>query len=298
MRNLPERLDQSVIGQEEAVNKVTKAIRRNRTGLRRGNRPIGSFLFVGPTGVGKTELTKQLAVELFGDKDAMIRFDMSEYMEKHSASKLIGSPPGYVGHEDAGQLTEQVRRKPYSIILLDEIEKAHPDIQHMFLQIMEDGRLTDSQGRTVSFKDTVIIMTSNAGSSVKKATVGFGASEDDQKQVTQGLQDYFRPEFLNRFDAIVQFNALTKEHLLSIVDLMLTDLTEVANERKVTLTVDQKAKEKIVELGYDPAFGARPLRRIIEEHVEDGISDAMLENEHANAMQVTVINDQIVVQAS
>lgn len=169
MRNLPERLDQSVIGQEEAVNKVTKAIRRNRTGLRRGNRPIGSFLFVGPTGVGKTELTKQLAVELFGDKDAMIRFDMSEYMEKHSASKLIGSPPGYVGHEDAGQLTEQVRRKPYSIILLDEIEKAHPDIQHMFLQIMEDGRLTDSQGRTVSFKDTVIIMTSNAGSSVKKS---------------------------------------------------------------------------------------------------------------------------------
>ncbi|EZH64910.1 Clp protease ClpX [Bacillaceae bacterium JMAK1] len=298
MRNLPERLDQSVIGQAEAVNKVTKAIRRNRTGLRRGNRPIGSFLFVGPTGVGKTELTKKLAVELFGDKDAMIRFDMSEYMEKHSASKLIGSPPGYVGHEDAGQLTEQVRRKPYSIILLDEIEKAHPDIQHMFLQIMEDGRLTDSQGRTVSFKDTVIIMTSNAGSSVKKATVGFGASEDDQKQVTQGLQDYFRPEFLNRFDAIVQFNALTKEHLLSIVDLMLNDLTEVANERNVTLTVDQKAKEKIVELGYDPVFGARPLRRIIEEYVEDGISDAMLENEHANSMKVTVIDDEIVVQAS
>ncbi|HET7578745.1 MAG TPA: AAA family ATPase, partial [Bacillales bacterium] len=215
MKHLGERLNAKVIGQEEAVQKVAKAIRRSRAGLRRKTRPIGSFLFVGPTGVGKTELSKSLAEEMFGDREAMIRLDMSEYMEKHSVSKLIGSPPGYVGHDEAGQLTERVRRKPYSIILLDEIEKAHPDVQHMFLQIMEDGRLTDSQGRTVSFKDTVIIMTSNAGGAQKKVTVGFGSTEEEQQtDITESLAQYFKPEFLNRFDGIVQFKQLTRDNLV------------------------------------------------------------------------------------
>src|SRR5690606_15575940 len=214
MKYLAENLAKKVIGQEEAVTKVAKAVRRSRAGLKAKSRPIGSFLFVGPTGVGKTELTKTLAEELFGSKDAMVRLDMSEYMEKHSVSKIIGSPPGYVGHEEAGQLTEKVRRNPYSIILLDEIEKAHPDVQHMFLQILEDGRLTDSQGRTVSFKDTVIIMTSNAGVGHKKITVGFENTETDaykESNILDSLGSFFKPEFLNRFDAIIEFKQLDKE---------------------------------------------------------------------------------------
>lgn len=296
MRDLPDRLNANVIGQDQAVSKVSKAIRRNRAGLRRGTRPIGSFLFAGPTGVGKTELTKQIAVELFGEKDAMIRFDMSEYMEKHAASKLIGSPPGYVGYEEAGQLTERVRRKPYSIILLDEIEKAHPDIQHMFLQIMEDGRLTDSKGRTVSFKDTVIIMTTNAGTGVKTPTVGFGADDvKGDEQLINGLKDYFKPEFLNRFDAIVQFNDLQKKDLVSIVDLMLEDVIASASEQGIRIEVMKEAKEKIVNIGYDPAFGARPLRRVIEEYVEDGIADLMLNTEDYSQLVVTVEDDRVIV---
>ncbi|SFE62775.1 ATP-dependent Clp protease ATP-binding subunit [Alteribacillus iranensis] len=296
MKDLPDRLQARVIGQEKAVEQVTKAIRRNRAGLRRGNRPIGSFLFVGPTGVGKTELSKSLAQEMFGDSEAMIRLDMSEYMEKHSVSKLIGSPPGYVGHEEAGQLTEKVRRKPYSIILLDEIEKAHPDVQHMFLQIMEDGRLTDSQGRTVSFKDTVIIMTSNAGSSIKKVTVGFGKEDEAvQPKITESLSDYFRPEFLNRFDSIVQFNELSKEDLVQIVDIMLADIIEAAKEQDMNVTVTDEAKEMLAELGYDPAFGARPLRRVIEEKVEDGIADLMLEEDNIEDIKVIVQNNDISV---
>ncbi|GGE37389.1 ATP-dependent Clp protease ATP-binding subunit ClpE [Pullulanibacillus camelliae] len=298
MKHLAERLSAKVIGQEEAVQKVAKAIRRNRAGFRRKNRPIGSFLFVGPTGVGKTELSKTLAEEMFGDREAMIRLDMSEYMEKHSVSKLIGSPPGYVGHEEAGQLTEQVRRKPYSIILLDEIEKAHPDVQHMFLQILEDGRLTDSQGRTVSFKDTVIIMTSNAGSTTKKITVGFGADQEaEQPTIVQGLQDYFRPEFLNRFDAIVSFRALTKEHLVNIVDLMLDEVRESMREQGMTIEVTDQAKAKLAELGYDPAFGARPLRRVIEEQIEDAIADLMLDKENMKHVSVNVENDALTLKA-
>ncbi|MGV3487623.1 MAG: AAA family ATPase [Tuberibacillus sp.] len=280
MKNLADRLNAKVIGQAEAVEKVARAIRRNRAGFRRQNRPIGSFLFVGPTGVGKTELSKTLAEEMFGDRDAMIRLDMSEYMEKHSVSKLIGSPPGYVGHEEAGQLTEKVRRKPYSIILLDEIEKAHPDVMNMFLQILEDGRLTDSQGRTVSFKDTVIIMTSNAGqSNIKPIKVGFGQDHDEVEKSTlmDQLKDYFRPEFLNRFDAIVSFSALSREDLKKIVDLMLEEVYEAAGERGISITVTDAAKEKLAELGYNPAFGARPLRRVIEEKVEDGIAELMME---------------------
>ncbi|MGV3466454.1 MAG: AAA family ATPase, partial [Heyndrickxia sp.] len=257
MKHLEEKLANKVIGQEEAVRKVAKAIRRSRAGLKSKNRPIGSFLFVGPTGVGKTELTKTLAEELFGTKDAMIRLDMSEYMEKHSVSKLIGSPPGYVGHEEAGQLTEKVRHNPYSIILLDEIEKAHPDVQHMFLQILEDGRLTDSQGRTVSFKDTVIIMTSNAGVGVKPIHVGFGNNEAmKEASILDSLGSFFKPEFLNRFDSIIEFKSLENEHLLEIVDIMLNELQETLKEQQLTLEVSQEVKEKLVEMGYHPAFGA------------------------------------------
>ncbi|RSL29872.1 ATP-dependent Clp protease ATP-binding subunit [Salibacterium salarium] len=295
MKDLPDRLRASVIGQDEAVSKVARSIRRNRAGLRRGTRPIGSFLFVGPTGVGKTELSKSLAKEMFGDSEAMIRLDMSEYMEKHSVSKLVGSPPGYVGHDEAGQLTEKVRRQPYSIILLDEIEKAHPDVQHMFLQIMEDGRLTDSQGRTVSFKDTVIIMTSNAGSNMKRVTVGFGNKEDVEPKLTESLSDYFKPEFLNRFDSIVSFQELEKDDLVTIVDLMLADIFEAAQEQNMNVTVSKEAKELIAELGYDPAFGARPLRRVIEEKVEDGIADLMLEEENLETINVTVEDQDIKV---
>ncbi|MFB4163594.1 AAA family ATPase [Alteribacillus sp. JSM 102045] len=295
MKDLPERLRESVIGQEEAVSKVARSIRRNRAGLRRGTRPIGSFLFIGPTGVGKTELSKSLAKEMFGDSEAMIRLDMSEYMEKHSVSKLIGSPPGYVGHDEAGQLTEQVRRKPYSIILLDEIEKAHPDVQHMFLQIMEDGRLTDSQGRTVSFKDTVLIMTSNAGSSIKKVTVGFGNKEDVEPKITESLSDYFKPEFLNRFDSIVPFNELGKDDLVTIVDLMLAEIIDAAAEQNMNVTVTKEAKTLLAEQGYDPAFGARPLRRVIEEKVEDGIADLMLEEDNIKDINVIAENNDIAV---
>jgi ATP-dependent Clp protease ATP-binding subunit ClpE len=298
MKNLAENLANKVIGQGEAVEKVAKAIRRSRAGLKAKHRPIGSFLFVGPTGVGKTELTKTLAEELFGSKDAMIRLDMSEYMEKHSVSKLIGSPPGYVGHDEAGQLTEKVRRNPYSIILLDEIEKAHPDVQHMFLQILEDGRLTDSQGRTVSFKDTVIIMTSNAGVGAKKITVGFEKENDAVKQtsVLDSLSSYFKPEFLNRFDAIIEFNHLEKDDLVKIVDLMLKDLQETLAEQHITMTVSQEAKEKLAELGYHPAFGARPLRRVIQEQLEDRITDLILDQGEVKEVTVDVENNEIVVR--
>jgi ATP-dependent Clp protease ATP-binding subunit ClpE len=295
MKNLSQILACKVVGQAEAVDKVAKAIRRSRAGLKPKNRPIASFLFVGPTGVGKTELTKCLAEELFGSKDDMIRLDMSEYMEKHAVSKLIGSPPGYVGHEEAGQLTEQVRRSPYSIILLDEIEKAHPDVQNMFLQILEDGRLTDSQGRTVNFKDTVIIATSNAGVSEKKITVGFGADGSQNSAYLSALGAYFRPEFLNRFDDIIPFRHLAKDDLVSIVELMLKDVTESMKKQNIECTITQQAKEKIAEVGYDPQFGARPLRRAIQQYVEDGITDVILDEEEVEAIQVDVIDGQIQV---
>ncbi|WP_110111665.1 ATP-dependent Clp protease ATP-binding subunit [Bacillus sp. CGMCC 1.16541] len=300
MKHLADHLQEKVIGQQEAVQKVAKAVRRSRAGLKAKHRPIGSFLFVGPTGVGKTELTKTLAEELFGSKDAMVRLDMSEYMEKHAVSKLIGSPPGYVGHEEAGQLTEKVRRNPYSIILLDEIEKAHPDVQHMFLQILEDGRLTDSQGRTVSFKDTVIIMTSNAGVGEKKITVGFEANNDALKQasILDSLSSYFKPEFLNRFDAIIEFNHLDKQDLVKIVDLLLVDLQETLSEQQVTLTISDAAKEKMAELGYHPAFGARPLRRVIQEQVEDRITDLLLDETTIATLYIDVEEDTIIVRPS
>ncbi|WP_458414120.1 AAA family ATPase [Schinkia sp. CFF1] len=299
MKNLAANLAAKIIGQEEAVQKIAKAIKRSRAGLKDKNRPIGSFLFVGPTGVGKTELTKRLAEELFGTKDSLVRLDMSEYMEKHSVSKIIGAPPGYIGHDEAGQLTEKVRRNPYCIILLDEIEKAHPDVQHMFLQILEDGRLTDSQGRTVSFKDTVIIMTSNAGVGAKKITVGFDKQESEtlsESTILDTLGAYFKPEFLNRFDSIIEFQGLEKEHLLKIVDIMLDDLKQLLKEKNLTLEISNEAKEKLAELGYHPAFGARPLRRVIQEQIEDQISDLLLDKSDVSTIKVVVENEQIVVR--
>ena len=279
LRDLDKELEAHVIGQSQAVDKVARAIRRNRIGLNKSGRPIGSFLFVGPTGVGKTETAKQLAKQLFGSKDAMIRFDMSEYMDKTSTSKLIGAAPGYVGYEEAGQLTEQVRRHPYSLILLDEVEKAHPDVMHMFLQILDDGRLTDSQGRTVSFKDTIIIMTSNAGTGDAVASVGFGAeAAGATHSIIDKLTNYFKPEFLNRFDDIVQFNALTKEDLMKIVNLMIDDVNGMLKEKDLHITVPDDVDEKLVDLGYDPKMGARPLRRVIQEQIEDRIADYVLDH--------------------
>ncbi len=277
--HLAEDLKSHVIGQDDAVDKIAKAIRRNRVGLGTPNRPIGSFLFVGPTGVGKTELSKQLAIELFGSADSMIRFDMSEYMEKHSVAKLVGAPPGYVGYDEAGQLTEKVRHNPYSLILLDEVEKAHPDVMHMFLQVLDDGRLTDGQGRTVSFKDAIIIMTSNAGTGKTEASVGFGAARKGRTNSVLGeLGNFFSPEFMNRFDGIIEFKALSKDNLLQIVELMLADVNKRLSSNNIRLDVTDKVKEKLVDLGYDPKMGARPLRRTIQDYIEDTITDYYLEN--------------------
>lgn len=299
MKNLESNLTGKVIGQEDAVKKVAKAIRRSRVGLKAKNRPIGSFLFVGPTGVGKTELGRTLARELFGTSEAMIRLDMSEFMEKHSVSKLIGSPPGYVGHEEAGQLTEKVRRNPYSIILLDEIEKAHPDVQHMFLQILEDGRLTDSQGRTVSFKDTVIIMTSNAGATDTEASVGFNTGSDTKLEkgtdILAKLGAYFKPEFLNRLDSVIEFKSLEKDDLVQIIDLMLLDLNTMLKQEGVTIDVSSEVKEHLIELGYDAKFGARPLRRTIQEHLEDAIADNLIDHPDAKNLLATLNDDKEIV---
>ncbi|MBC2135236.1 AAA domain-containing protein [Listeria innocua] len=299
MKNLESNLTGKVIGQDDAVKKVAKAIRRSRVGLKAKNRPIGSFLFVGPTGVGKTELGRTLARELFGTSEAMIRLDMSEFMEKHSVSKLIGSPPGYVGHEEAGQLTEKVRRNSYSIILLDEIEKAHPDVQHMFLQILEDGRLTDSQGRTVSFKDTVIIMTSNAGTTDTEASVGFNTATDNKLEkgsdILAKLGAYFKPEFLNRLDSVIEFKSLEKDDLVQIIDLMLVDLNTMLAQEGVTIDVSKEVKEHLIELGYDPKFGARPLRRTIQEHLEDAIADSLIDQPEAKKLNATLNDDKNIV---
>ncbi len=279
LNNLDTDLKPHVIGQDEAIEKVSKAIRRNRVGFSRKNRPIGSFLFVGPTGVGKTELARQLANEMFGTEDSILRFDMSEYMEKHAVSKMIGSPPGYVGYEEAGQLTERVRRNPYSIVLLDEVEKAHPDVMHLFLQILEDGRLTDSQGRVVSFKDTIIIMTSNAGTGDQEASVGFGAAlSGTTRSIIDKLGNYFKPEFINRFDAIVEFKSLSKEDLTSILTLMLDDVNNALADKEITINVSDEAKAKLIDLGYNPAMGARPLRRIIQDQIEDRVADYYLDH--------------------
>ncbi|MGT2710961.1 ATP-dependent Clp protease ATP-binding subunit [Streptococcus oriscaviae] len=298
--NLASDLKAHVIGQDQAVDKIAKAIRRNRVGLGAPNRPIGSFLFVGPTGVGKTELSKQLAIELFGSADSMIRFDMSEYMEKHAVAKLVGAPPGYVGYEEAGQLTEKVRRNPYSLILLDEVEKAHPDVMHMFLQVLDDGRLTDGQGRTVSFKDTIIIMTSNAGTGKVEASVGFGAAMEGRSQSVLGqLSNFFSPEFMNRFDGIIEFQPLSKENLLQIVDLMLQDVNKRLASNGISLHVTDKVKEKLVDLGYDPKMGARPLRRTIQDQIEDAVTDFYLEHPNEKDLRAVMnAKGEILVKAS
>ena len=298
--HLADDLKEHVIGQDEAVDKIAKAIRRNRVGLGTPNRPIGSFLFVGPTGVGKTELSKQLAIELFGSADSMIRFDMSEYMEKHAVAKLVGAPPGYVGYEEAGQLTEKVRRNPYSLILLDEVEKAHPDVMHMFLQVLDDGRLTDGQGRTVSFKDTIIIMTSNAGTGKSEASVGFGAAREGRTNSVLGqLGDFFSPEFMNRFDGIIEFKALSKDNLLHIVDLMLDDVNNRLATNDIHLEVTDRVKEKLVDLGYDPKMGARPLRRTIQDHIEDAITDFYLEHPTEKDLKaVMTSNSKIIIKSA
>ena len=276
--NLETNLHTRVIGQDKAVSAVSRAIRRNRAGLQSTKRPP-SFIFVGPTGVGKTELAKSLAYEMFGSEDSIIRIDMSEYMEGHSTSKLIGAPPGYVGYDDAGQLTEKVKRKPYSIILLDEIEKAHPDVFNILLQVLDDGKLTDSQGNTVSFQNTVIIMTSNAGSNLNTNSIGFAKQTVDTNKIEENLKQYFRPEFLNRIDEIIVFDALTKPELIQIVDLMLKDTKRALSDKNITLDISDEAKDFILEKGTNLKFGARPLRRAIQRYVEDEISEMILKGD-------------------
>lgn len=296
--NLESILHQRVIGQEEAVLAVSKAIRRARVGLKDPKRPVGSFIFLGPTGVGKTELSKALAEALFGDENAVIRIDMSEYMEKHTVSKLIGSPPGYVGYEEGGQLTEKVRRKPYSVILLDEIEKAHPDVFNVLLQILDDGRLTDGKGRTVDFKNSVVIMTSNVGVSTirKQAVLGFATSSNEREDayekmkenVLEELKKTFRPEFLNRVDEIIVFHQLQEEHIRKIVDLMLKSLLVRIKEMNINVEVTDKARAFLAEKGYDQAYGARPLRRAIQKMVEDQLSEEMLKGKIKPGSEVLV----------
>lgn len=297
LANLASDLKAKVIGQDEAVDKVARAIRRNRIGFNKSGRPIGSFLFVGPTGVGKTELAKQLALKMFGSEDAMIRFDMSEFMEQYSVSKLIGSAPGYVGYEEAGQLTERVRHNPYSLILLDEVEKAHPDVLNLFLQILDDGRLTDSQGRTVSFKDTIIIMTSNAGQGIKTASVGFAAenNKNEAEETRKVMSQYFKPEFLNRFDDIIQFHPLTKGNLLQIVNLLLDKTNAMVSDQGLHITVTDAAKDKLVEEGYDPEMGARPLRRVIQEEIEDKVADYKLDHTEAKQLVADLKDGEITI---
>ena len=297
---MEEILHQRVIGQDEAVKAVSRAVRRAQSGLKNPKRPIGSFLFLGPTGVGKTELARALAEVLFDNEDAIVRIDMSEYMEKHSVSRLVGAPPGYVGHEEGGQLTEAVRRKPYSIVLLDEIEKAHPDVFNILLQVLDDGRLTDSQGRTVDFKNTVIIMTSNVGAGSIKTTGTMGFTADTSKAEEQAVYDKmkarvmdalkatFRPEFLNRVDETIVFHALEKEHILAIVDLMMKELHKRLAEQEIGMEVSMEAKEKLVAEGYDPAYGARPLRRAIQRMVEDPLAEDLLKGRYRTGDTVKV----------
>ena len=288
--NLESNLHKKIIGQEEAVNSVARAIRRNRAGLKSTKRPP-SFIFVGPTGVGKTALAKALSYEMFGSEDSIIRIDMSEYMESNSTAKLIGAPPGYVGYDDAGQLTDKVKRHPYSIILLDEIEKAHPDVFNILLQVLDDGRLTDSQGNTVSFENTIIIMTSNAGSNLNNNSIGFGKSEVDKYKIEERLKDVFRPEFLNRVDEIVAFNSLTNEQLIDIVDLMLKDTSSALLDKNITMDVSKDAKDFLLEKGTNLKFGARPLRRAIQRYVEDEISEKILRGDIVDGDNIKVSRD-------
>ncbi|MCI8352520.1 MAG: ATP-dependent Clp protease ATP-binding subunit [Clostridia bacterium] len=285
--SLEDNLHKRVVGQNEAVSAVSRAIRRNRAGLKSTKRPP-SFIFVGPTGVGKTELAKSLAYEMFGKEDSIIRIDMSEYMESHSTSKLIGSPPGYVGYDDAGQLTEKVKRNPYSIVLFDEIEKAHHDVFNILLQVLDDGKLTDSQGNTVSFENTIIIMTSNAGSNLNGNSIGFGKQTMDKNKTMDSLKETFRPEFLNRIDEIIIFDSLNKDQLLQIVDIMLEDTKKALQNKNISLDITVSAKEYLLNKGTDYKYGARPLRRAIQRHIEDVLSEMILRTELVEGENITV----------
>jgi ATP-dependent Clp protease ATP-binding subunit ClpC len=282
-------LHDRIIGQDEAINMISKAVRRARAGIKDPRRPIGSFIFLGPTGVGKTELVRALAEFMFGSEDAMIRLDMSEFMERHTVARLVGAPPGYIGYDEGGQLTEAVRRKSYCVILLDEIEKAHPEVFNILLQIFDDGHLTGAKGRKVDFRNSIIVMTSNIGSDLIKrdTSLGFamktdGAATSQQQyqrmkdKITEEVKRFFRPEFLNRIDGMLVFHALTKEHLLEIVDLMLNKVQEQLKEKGITMEVSQAAKERLADKGYDPNFGARPLRRVIQDELEDMLSEELL----------------------
>ena len=299
--HLDEILHQRVVGQDEAVQSVTEAILRSRAGIHDPNRPIGSFLFLGPTGVGKTELAKPLAQALFDDAKNLVRIDMSEYMEKYSVSRLIGAPPGYVGYEEGGQLTEAVRRKPYSVILFDEVEKAHPDVFNVLLQVLDDGRITDAQGRVVNFENTIIVMTSNAGSEGRVGGLGFGRTEGDKVQETtmKALREFLRPEFLNRVDEILTFNHLSEENFLGIADIMLTELRSSLSARGLTLTWDESLRQLLVKKAYSTTYGARNLRRTIQRELEDPISETIIDSfEHPiSAIHIIVENDAVKLNA-
>jgi ATP-dependent Clp protease ATP-binding subunit ClpC len=310
---MEDHLHQHVVSQNEAVEAVAKAVRRARAGLKDPKRPIGSFIFLGPTGVGKTLLARKLAEFMFGSEDAMIRLDMSEYMERHSVARLTGAPPGYVGYEEGGQLTEAVRRRSYAVILMDEIEKAHPEVFNILLQIMEDGRLTDAKGRTVDFRNTIIIMSGNVGAQMikREAQIGFRRQGEDERSEQQAydrmrekvlgeVKNVFRPEFLNRVDMIVVFRALSKKDVLNIVDLELSRVTKQLKDQQLELTVTTEAKELLVEKGYDPDFGARPLRRVIQNTIEDELAEMLLRGELKTGGRVTVDRegDEIKIRAS
>jgi len=296
---MEEELKKKVIGQDEAVTAISKALRRSRADLKDPRRPIGSFIFLGPTGVGKTFLARSLAEFMFGDPDALIQIDMSEYMEKFTSSRLIGSPPGYVGHEEGGQLSEAVRRRPYSVVLFDEIEKAHPDVMHLLLQILEEGTVTDSLGRKIDFRNTIIILTSNVGAELikKQTTLGFGAPKHDegydtmQGKILEETKRVFKPEFLNRLDDIIVFHTLSKEMLTRIVDLEVAKVIARIKEKEIAITLDQAAHEFLIEKGYDPTYGARPMRRAVERYLEDPMAEEILRGSFKAGDQVEVTRD-------
>ncbi len=301
--HMEERLHERVVGQDEALEAVASALRRSRAGLQDPDRPIGSFLFLGPTGVGKTELARALAEFMFDSQDAMIRIDMSEYMEKHSVSRLVGAPPGYVGYEEGGQLTEAVRRRPYAVVLLDEIEKAHADVFNTLLQVMDDGRLTDGQGRTVDFKNTVLIMTSNIPVGVSTPDGDSGSPSDSlhaDAQLRAGLLDYFKPEFINRLDDIVRFYPLTREQISEIVDLQVARVIDRVAERGIEVTLTDDARTLLGDLGYDPTYGARPLRRVIQKQLTDRLALALLKGEihEGDAVRVDVVAGELALETS